>query len=344
MAEHAPVRTIERSGDVAVLGRSAETIAAAVRLAQRGRTVLVVDEPLREGTEAPDDGLDEARRHGVERLVGRVVGSHLDDEGRHRIELPDGHAVVARRVLDAAGDVGPAVGDRLADELDDEDRRHEVFASGDRTDWEQRYAGDKVWSANPNGTLVAEVEGLTPGRALDVGAGEGADAIWLAERGWTVTATDISANALARVAAEAERRGVAVELRHGDANDPDAFEAGAHDLVSLQYGSFRRRSDGRGLHNLLGAVAPGGVLLVVSHDLAPAHHGDDATRMFDPLAYVGVDEIAAALRADPDWTIEVHETRPRPAGAASTHHVDDVVLRARRADRSSVRAGHEPLR
>ena len=102
--------------------------------------------------------------------------------------------------------------------------------------------------------------------------------------------------------------------------------------MSLQYGSFRRRSDGRGLHNLLGAVAPGGVLLVVSHDLAPTHHhGDDATRMFDPLAYVGVDEIATALRADPDWTIEAHETRPRPAGAASTHHVDDVVLRARRA-------------
>jgi hypothetical protein len=52
--------------------------------------------------------------------------------------------------------------------------------------------------------------------------------------------------------------------------------------------------------------------------------------MFDPDAYLGVDEIAAALAGDPGWKIELHETRPRPAGAVSTHHVDDVVLRARR--------------
>jgi hypothetical protein len=55
------------------------------------------------------------------------------------------------------------------------------------------------------------------------------------------------------------------------------------------------------------------------------------TRMYDPEAFVGVEEIAAALTADPGtWQVEIHETRPRPPGAASTHHVSDVVLRATR--------------
>jgi hypothetical protein len=77
------------------------------------------------------------------------------------------------------------------------------------------------------------------------------------------------------------------------------------------------------------------VLLVVSHDLAPMRAPVDTateSRAFDPDAYVRVDDVVAALIDAPDWTIEVHEKRPRPAGAASTHHVDDVVLRARRAD------------
>lgn len=80
-------------------------------------------------------------------------------------------------------------------------------------------------------------------------------------------------------------------------------------------------------------MAPGGTLLVVGHDLAPMREPHDPatqTRMFDPGAYVGVDEIALALADTDSWTVEVHETRPRPPGAASTHHVDDVVLRATR--------------
>ena len=81
------------------------------------------------------------------------------------------------------------------------------------------------------------------------------------------------------------------------------------------------------------AVAPGGLLLVVGHDLEPMRRPNDpdlTTRIFDPDAYVRVDDVARVLADDPSWMIEVHETRPRPAGAASSHHVDDVVLRARR--------------
>jgi thioredoxin reductase/SAM-dependent methyltransferase len=237
------------------------------------------------------------------------------------------------QVLHAAAQ-GNRVGAMIAFSLADEDLRDAVRPSGEEADWDHRYGGDThTWSGNPNGTLVHEVTELTPGRVLDVGAGEGGDAVWLAERGWKVTATDISAHGLARVAAEAAHRGLGVELLHRDANALDAFEAGGFDLVSMQYGAIHRTPDRRALSNLLAAVAPGGTLLVVGHDLAPMREPVDVageTRMFDPDAYLGVDEIAAALADAPEWEIELHETRPRPAGAASTHHVDDVVLRARR--------------
>lgn len=238
------------------------------------------------------------------------------------------------QVLPAAAQ-GSQVGAMIAVSLAEEDLRNAARLSGEEADWDHRYSGvDRAWSGNPNGTLVHEVTGLTPGRALDVGAGEGADALWLAEHGWKVTATDISGNALARVRAEAEYRGLAIDLLRSDINAPAPFGTETFDLVSLQYGSFKRTPDQRGLRSLLDAVAPGGTLLVVHHDLTPVLEPMDAatqTRMYDPEAFVGVEEIAAVLTADPEtWHIEVHETRPRPPGAASTHHVPDVVLRATR--------------
>src|SRR5690606_30571272 len=130
-----------------------------------------------------------------------------------------------------------------------------------------------------------EVGGLTPGRALDVGAGEGGDALWLAEQGWRVAASDISQRALARVAAEAERRGLRVECHHADANALEPFERAAFDLVSAQYASIPRTPDGRAVRNLLDAVAPGGTLLVVGHDLEPMRAPIDTrveSRPFDP--------------------------------------------------------------
>jgi thioredoxin reductase/SAM-dependent methyltransferase len=237
------------------------------------------------------------------------------------------------QVLQAAAD-GSQIGAMIAFSLADDDLRAGVRTFGEETDWDHGYSGDdRMWSSNPNGTLVAEVAGLTPGRSLDVGAGEGADALWLAEHGWQVTACDISGNALARVAAEAERRGLPVRCLRADANDLDALGSDTYDLVSLHYGSFHRTPDQRGLRNLLSAVASGGTLLVVGHDLTPLRQPLDVgtqTRMYDADAYVGVDEIAAAVADDPGWKVEVHQTRPRPPGAVSTQHIDDVVLRATR--------------
>jgi len=80
--------------------------------------------------------------------------------------------------------------------------------------WEQRYrSSPSVWSGHPNTHLVSEAADLAPGNALDVGTGEGADAVWLAERGWRVTATDISTVALDRGAGHAREAGDAVAAR-----------------------------------------------------------------------------------------------------------------------------------
>jgi thioredoxin reductase/SAM-dependent methyltransferase len=238
-----------------------------------------------------------------------------------------------QQVAQAAAD-GGRVGAMISVSLADDDVRSAARPSADEADWDHRYQGDQMWSGNPNGTLVDETRGLDPGRALDVGAGEGGDALWLAEQGWTVTASDISRRALARVAAEAERRGALVECYHADANAPDAFDPGAFDLVSAQYAAIPRTPDGRAVRNLLHAVAPGGTLVVVGHDVEPMRAPIDTlahSRPFDPDAYVRIDDVAAALEDSPSWVVEVHETRPRPAGSATAaYHVDDVVLRARR--------------
>ena len=117
--------------------------------------------------------------------------------------------------------------------------------------------------------------------------------------------------------------------------DLTRYEAapGHYDLVLLTYVhmlDFERREL---LRNCVRALAPGGTLLVIahdSHDMAGAAADPEQTRAFDHEAYVDTDAIAAAL-ARAGWTVDVHDRRERPAGAVSTHHVHDVVLRARRA-------------
>lgn len=238
----------------------------------------------------------------------------------------------SQQVLHAAAN-GSRVGAVISFSLADEDIGNVARPSSHAADWDHRYSGERLWSGNPNGSLVREVTELQAARALDVGAGEGGDAIWLAERGWRVTATDVSKRALGRVGAEAERRNLRVELLHADANALDIFQPDAYDLVSALYASIPRTPDGRAVRNLLRAVAPGGTLLVVSHDLEPMRTPIDTTahsQAFDPDAYVRVEDIAVALDDDPDWDIEVHEKRLRSTGAASSQHVDDIVLRARR--------------
>ncbi len=239
----------------------------------------------------------------------------------------------SQQVVQAAAG-GSWAGAMISFDLADDDLRAAARPSANEADWDRRYAGDQIWSGNPNGSLVHEIGNLAAGRALDVGAGEGGDAVWLAEQGWTVTATDISERALRRVEAEARRRGLAIECRRADANSADPFGSEVFDLVTAHYASIPRTPDRRTVGNLLDAVAPGGILLVVSHDLEPMRAPIDTStqsRAFDPDAYLRVEDIAAVLARSSDWAIDVDERRPRPPGAASAgHHVDDIVLRARR--------------
>ena len=160
-------------------------------------------------------------------------------------------------------------------------------------EWDSRYSerdGAK-WSGRPNGRLIVEVAGLTPGRALDVGCGEGADAIWLARSGWAVTAIDISDVALGRAREAARLAGVAVEWVCGDALQT-VFPAGSFALVSLQYPALPKAAGEVAARTLLGSVRPGGLLLAVFHDLDDEHREHMKSRGIDPADYVDADDLA----------------------------------------------------
>jgi SAM-dependent methyltransferase len=196
-------------------------------------------------------------------------------------------------------------------------------------EWDERYASaEQVWSGRPNGALVAEVAGLRPGRALDVGCGEGADVVWLAQQGWDVTGLDVSQVALDRAALHARQAGASVRWVHADLVQAQ-LPAGAFDLVSAQYPALLRTPGDDAERALLAAVAPGGTLLVVHHaDIDPE---EAKARGFDPADYVGPADVAALL--DDGWRVEVDEKRSRDiTGGAGAHHTHDLVLRARRLD------------
>jgi SAM-dependent methyltransferase len=202
----------------------------------------------------------------------------------------------------------------------------------DQAFWDERYLSHStLWSGNPNRHLGSEAEKLTPGTALDAGAGEGADAIWLAGRGWQVTAVDISAVALERAAGYAAKAGADIAGRISwYQQDLFSWEPpqGHYDLVSAQYLHLPGGPREMLFDRLAAAVAPGGTLLIVGH-----HPSDMETTMPRPkmpeLFFTG-DEIADRL--DPGlWEIVTNaapgHTATDPEGRPVTIH--DTVLRAR---------------
>jgi SAM-dependent methyltransferase len=197
----------------------------------------------------------------------------------------------------------------------------------DATYWDTRYAeSTAVWSGNANLALIAEVGDLTPGRALDLGCGEGGDAIWLATRGWTVTATDISAVALAKAAAHAAGAGVAVDFQQHDLGT--TLPAGTYDLVSAQFlyprGDVPREQI---LRAAVAAVAPGGILLIEGHqDFGPfaeqhRSHGD--------VSFPEPEAVVAGLGlADGEWQVlrcEKHDRVQNGPDGAPAHRTDSTI-------------------
>jgi len=195
--------------------------------------------------------------------------------------------------------------------------------------WDARYRerDGARWSGRPNGRLVAEVAALTPGRALDVGCGEGADAIWLAQRGWTVTAIDISEVAIGRARKTSHRAGASVEWICGDALQTP-LRTRSFDLVSMQYPALPKAAGEAAVRRLLDTVHRGGLLLAVYHDLDDEHREHMKSRGVDPADYVGADDLGELL--GDHLTVELHAVEPRIDPPPGSPHVADVVLRARR--------------
>jgi SAM-dependent methyltransferase len=202
--------------------------------------------------------------------------------------------------------------------------------------WDERYGStERVWSGEPNAVLVQEVADLAPGTALDVGSGEGGDAVWLAHRGWRVTAVDVSRVGLERVAARARVEGVADRV---ETVPVDLFAdalPGAHDLVSMHFMQLPGADRPRLYRTVARAVAPGGTLLIVGHD--PEGMPPEAEHHHPADMFATAEELVAELGDALDgWTIEVAERRARsavqPDGRPRFLH--DAVLRARRPERA----------
>ncbi|HWG73562.1 MAG TPA: class I SAM-dependent methyltransferase [Acidimicrobiales bacterium] len=199
--------------------------------------------------------------------------------------------------------------------------------------WDDRYrSSSALWSGQPNPHLVSEAVDLVAGVALDVGCGEGADAIWLAERGWQVTALDLSTVALERGEAQALERGADMASRitwlHADLGEwvPPAAR---YDLVSVQFMHLPTEPRQALFRRLSAAVAPGGFLLIVGHHPSDLQTTAKRPRSADLLFTAG--DVAAGLDAH-GWEVIVSAARERdavdPDGRAVTVH--DAVLSARR--------------
>jgi len=203
--------------------------------------------------------------------------------------------------------------------------------------WDARYrSADRIWSGNPNPHLVAHVAGLVPRTALDVGCGEGADAIWLASLGWHVTAIDVSTVALDRAAKQAVAAGRPVADRitwqHADVLSWDFMKPPRQfDLVSAQFVHLPRLERETLVRRLAEAVHPGGTLLIVGHH--PSDLETTVGRPNLPDLFFTAEEVAAALHPD-DWQIIVAAAPERqtldPDGQPVT--IRDAVMRAIRRE------------
>lgn len=198
----------------------------------------------------------------------------------------------------------------------------------DAQEWDTRYTNTPwVWSADPNLWVVQELEGLRPGRALDLGAGEGRNAVWLARRGWQVDAVDFSRVALRRADELAAANDVRVVTREADLTKYEP-EAGAYDLVLVVYVHLPRADMDRLLRRAARAARPGGTLLLVGHDVSNIEHGTGGPQ--DPEILTATGHVTAVW--DDLADCEVAEVRRRPVAREDevVSALDTVVRAVRR--------------
>ncbi len=193
--------------------------------------------------------------------------------------------------------------------------------------WEEHYsAKPQVWSGRVNTRLPETVPQIVGGRALDLGCGEGGDAIWLAERGWTVVAVDVSETALSRARAAAESRAVADRIDFQQHELTSSFPGGLFDLVSAQFLHSTLEMDRSAILRRAAAVVnPGGTLLIVDHAAAPPW----ASKMHHH-SFPTADSVVAGLDLDSEqWERVRVGSAERPArgpDGEETTLVDNVIV------------------
>ena len=163
----------------------------------------------------------------------------------------------------------------------------------DADTWNARYAASGlVWSAGPNVFVEELCRDLPPGRAIDLAAGEGRNAIWLAEQGWDATAVDYSDVAIDKARALAARRGVEITAEVADL-EQYVPTPGAYDLVLVAYLQLPHDRLDASLRRAAAAVAPGGTFLLVCHDRENLDRGHGGPQ--DPAVLTTPDRVVATL-------------------------------------------------
>jgi SAM-dependent methyltransferase len=197
--------------------------------------------------------------------------------------------------------------------------------------WDRRYDRDEyVWHAEPNQFLPGLVGGSPPGRALDLGCGEGRNAVWLAAQGWEVTAVDFSRVGVAKGERLADRHGVTVEWRVADVTAWTPSDT--YDLVLIFYLQLPDRDRAAMLRTAAQALAPGATFVMVAHDRTNLTDGiggpQDAAVL--PTPELVVADLRAA--AGPDLVVERAERITRTVDTeAGPRDAIDCLVRARRA-------------
>lgn len=194
--------------------------------------------------------------------------------------------------------------------------------------WNELYGkSNRIWSGRANQPLIDAVSSLQPGRALDLGCGEGGDAVWLAKQGWQVMATDVSDVALARTKELAAEHGVTDKIELQQHDFELSFPSGTYDLISAQYLQspldFQRKAV---LQKATAGVAPNGKLIIVEHAAAPSwsdHHNH---------TFPTAQETFDSLKLDAEkWEVETVGTPERetvsPAGEPATIKDNVIIIR-----------------
>jgi SAM-dependent methyltransferase len=195
-----------------------------------------------------------------------------------------------------------------------------------REEWNRRWQERDVHDRGDESELLAtEIEGLVPGRALDLACGPGRNALWLAERGWHVTGVDFSDVALTEARRSARERGVRVEFVEADVRDYEPAPA-AFDLVLVFFLHLPAPERREVLARAAAALAPGGTLLIAAHDRA--NLGTGAPGPSSPAVLYSAEEVAGEL---PGLTVEKAEqvTRIVSTEAGEATAVDTVVRATR---------------